>query len=96
MKFNELGLTEPILRAINIEDYNAPTPIQMEVIPKFFKNSDIIGVAQTGTGKTAAYILPILQKLAEKNKCTEQKCFPNLIIVPTRELAMQIVEKIKV
>ena len=96
MKFNELGLTEPILRAINIEDYNAPTPIQMEVIPKLFKNSDIIGVAQTGTGKTAAYILPILQKLAEKNKCTEQKCFPNLIIVPTRELAMLIVEKIKV
>ena len=96
MKFNELGLTGPILRAIDSEGYNDPTPIQIAVIPKFLDGHDIVGIAQTGTGKTAAFVLPILERLVKKDKRNESKCFPVLIIVPTRELAMQIVDKIRV
>ena len=96
MKFNELGLTGPILRAIDSEGYNDPTPIQRAVIPIFLDGHDIVGIAQTGTGKTAAFVLPILERLVKKNKRNEPKCFPVLILVPTRELAMQIVDKIRV
>ena len=96
MKFDELGLTGPILRAIDSEGYDDPTPIQIAVIPKFLDGHDIVGIAQTGTGKTAAFVLPILERLVKKNKRNEPKCFPVLIIVPTRELAMQIVDKIRV
>jgi ATP-dependent RNA helicase RhlE len=96
MKFNELGLTGPILKAIDYEGYDTPTPIQVAVIPKFLNNHDIVGIAQTGTGKTAAFVLPILERLVKKDKKNESKCFPVLILVPTRELAMQIVDKIRV
>ena len=96
MQFNELGLTGPILKAIESEKYNVPTPIQMAVIPKFLNNHDIVGIAQTGTGKTAAFVLPILERLVKKDKKNESKCFPVLILVPTRELAMQIADKIRV
>ena len=96
MNFNNLGLSAPILRAIAYENYNKPTPIQLAVIPKFLNNNDIIGIAQTGTGKTAAFVLPILERLTKKNTKNIEKTFPVLILVPTRELAMQIVEKIKI
>jgi len=96
MNFNDLGLTAPILRAIAFEKYTQPTPIQIAVIPKFLNNSDIIGIAQTGTGKTAAFVLPVLERLVKKNKKNLEKTFPVLILVPTRELAMQIVDKIKI
>ena len=62
MKFEELGLTSPILRAIDSEGYSEPTPIQVAVIPKFLEGNDIVGVAQTGPGKTAAFVLPILER----------------------------------
>ena len=96
MKFEELGLTSPILRAIDSEGYSDPTPIQVAVIPKFLEGRDIVGVAQTGTGKTAAFVLPILERLVKKVKRNDSKCFPVLILVPTRELAMQIVDKVRV
>src|SRR6056300_467763 len=95
MNFNDLGLTAPILRAIAFEKYTQPTPIQIAVIPKFLNNSDIIGIAQTGTGKTAAFVLPVLERLVKKNKKNLEKKFPVLILVPNRELDMQIVDKIK-
>ena len=95
MKFEELGLTSPILRAIDSEGYSEPTPIQVAVIPKFLEGNDIVGVAQTGTGKTAAFVLPILERLVKKVKRNESKCFPVLVLVPTRELAMQIVDKVR-
>ena len=95
MKFDELGLTSPILRAIDSEGYDTPTPIQVAVIPKFLDGKDIVGIAQTGTGKTAAFVLPILERLVKKDKRNESKCFPVLILVPTRELAMQIVDKVR-
>ena len=66
MNFKDLGLSGPILRAITFENYNKPTPIQISVIPKFLNNDDIIGIAQTGTGKTAAFVLPILERLIKK------------------------------
>ena len=95
MDFNELGLTGPILKAIASENYDKPTPIQNAVIPKFLNNHDIVGIAQTGTGKTAAFVLPILERLIKKNKKNPPKSFPVLILVPTRELAMQIIDKIR-
>ena len=95
MDFSELGLTGPILKAIASENYDKPTPIQSTVIPKFLNNHDIIGIAQTGTGKTAAFVLPILERLIKKTKKNPPKSFPVLILVPTRELAMQIIDKIR-
>jgi len=95
MDFHELGLTGPILKAIDSENYDKPTPIQKAVIPKFLNNHDIVGIAQTGTGKTAAFVLPILERLIKKNKKNPPKSFPVLILVPTRELAMQIIDKIR-
>ena len=68
MKFEELGLTSPILRAIDSEGYSEPTPIQVAVIPAILEGSDIMAAAQTGTGKTAAFVLPILERLVKKLK----------------------------
>ena len=95
MDFNELGLTGPILKGIASQNYDKPTPIQNAVIPKFLNNHDIVGIAQTGTGKTAAFVLPILERLIKKSKKNSPKSFPFLILVPTRELAMQIIDKIR-
>ena len=95
MDFNELGLTGPILKGIASENYDKPTPIQNAVIPKFLNDHDIVGIAQTGTGKTAAFVLPILERLIKKSKKNSPKSFPVLILVPTRELAMQIIDKIR-
>ena len=84
MKFTELGLDEDILKAVLDNGYDEPTPIQAETIPGVLEGKDIIGQAQTGTGKTAAFGLPILQNVDLDN--------PNIqaiIISPTRELAAQ-------
>ena len=93
MTFNELGLIDPILHALNDEGYTQPTPIQEAAIPILLKGGDLIGCAQTGTGKTAAFAIPILQQLsflATKGQTTKDiKC---LILTPTRELAIQIGE----
>ncbi len=90
MTFKELNLIEPILKALQKKKYTNPTPIQEKAIPQVLQNKDVLGVAQTGTGKTAAFSIPIIQKLANK-KSNNIKC---LIVTPTRELAIQIKENI--
>ena len=93
--FENLGLAEPILKAISAEGYTTPTPIQTKVIPALIKGLDIIGIAQTGTGKTASFVLPLLhQFVLQKRKKTPGTC-QVLILSPTRELAAQIVDNIK-
>ena len=93
--FNDLGLAEPILRAVSAEGYKTPTPIQAQAIPPLMKGQDVIGIAQTGTGKTASFVLPLLHQIAErKRRCMPRMCNA-LILSPTRELASQIVENIR-
>ncbi len=93
MSFEKLNLIEPILRALKHEGYTTPTPIQAQSIPILLQGKDLLGCAQTGTGKTAAFAIPILQLLHEKNiHETGQKTIKALIMTPTRELAIQIDE----
>ncbi|MDR3328232.1 MAG: DEAD/DEAH box helicase, partial [Prevotellaceae bacterium] len=95
MSFQILGLIEPILKAIKEEGYTIPTPIQAAAIPIVLKGLDLLGCAQTGTGKTAAFSAPILQLLSQKNTQYERKRkIRSLIVTPTRELAIQIGESI--
>lgn len=88
--FSELGLAVPLLRALSAEKYSEPTPIQAQAIPLLLEGGDLMGLAQTGTGKTAAFALPILQRLAELKKRPESRRPRALILAPTRELAIQI------
>jgi len=95
MTFTDLGIIEPILKALKIEGYTHPTPIQEQSIPILLDKKDLLGCAQTGTGKTAAFSIPILQQLYLTNP--NQKEFRKtkaLIVTPTRELAIQIAESI--
>ncbi len=89
--FNDLGLIEPILKALQEEGYTEPTPIQAQAIPHLIKGRDLLGCAQTGTGKTAAFAIPILQELHEKGP-QAKRAIRTLILTPTRELAIQIGE----
>lgn len=89
-KFSDLGLPEAILRAVSAEGYSNPTPIQAQVIPAMMKGRDIIGIAQTGTGKTASFVLPLLQQIHAVNRKPAPKSCTTLILAPTRELAAQI------
>jgi ATP-dependent RNA helicase RhlE len=88
--FSELALSEPLQRALAAEDYRTPTPIQAQAIPHLLAGRDLLGVAQTGTGKTAAFALPILQRLAERRAAPAPKSPRALVLTPTRELALQI------
>jgi ATP-dependent RNA helicase RhlE len=91
MTFEKLNLIEPILRALKTEGYTGPTPIQEKAIPVLLEGKDLLGSAQTGTGKTAAFAIPILQLLAGKlNPVGVRKQIKALIVTPTRELAIQI------
>jgi ATP-dependent RNA helicase RhlE len=93
MSFENLKLIEPILRALKTEGYTTPTPIQEQAIPILLQNRDLLGCAQTGTGKTAAFAIPILQLLyQDRLNHKEQKTIKALILTPTRELAIQIDE----
>ena len=93
MAFKKLELIEPILKALEDEGYTTPTPIQQQSIPLILEKRDLLGCAQTGTGKTAAFAIPILQLLyAEKKNETGRKQIKVLILTPTRELAIQIDE----
>jgi ATP-dependent RNA helicase RhlE len=93
MSFENLNLIEPILKALKTEGYTTPTPIQEQAIPYILQHRDLLGCAQTGTGKTAAFAIPILQLLfLDKQKHKEQKSIKALILTPTRELAIQISE----
>ncbi|HWJ29463.1 MAG TPA: DEAD/DEAH box helicase, partial [Flavisolibacter sp.] len=91
MLFEQLGLTAPLLKALQKEGYTTPTPIQAQTIPQALKGNDILGLAQTGTGKTAAFALPILQ-LLDQQQYKGYKHTRALILTPTRELAVQISE----
>ena len=90
MKFNDLNLSDPILRSLKDQNYKKPTPIQAEVIPAVLNNSDIMAAAQTGTGKTAAFVLPILSKLSNPKYKYKGHQLRALIVTPTRELAAQV------
>jgi ATP-dependent RNA helicase RhlE len=93
MLFKDLSLIEPLLRALETEGYESPTPIQEQAIPPVLQGRDLLGCAQTGTGKTAAFALPILQKLHEERTSSAQgRKIRTLILTPTRELAIQIGE----
>jgi len=93
MTFKELGLAEPILKALQTEGYTHPTPIQEQAIPILLKGKDLLGVAQTGTGKTAAFGIPILHHLYEGISLSQNKRkIKALVVTPTRELAIQIGE----
>ena len=91
MTFKDLQLSEQILEAISYMGFENATPIQEKAIPTILKNNDLLACAQTGTGKTAAFVLPILNKLIDKNTSETN----TLIVVPTRELAIQIDEQIQ-
>ncbi len=92
MHFESLNIIEPILRALKEEGYTTPTPIQSEAIPVVLKGSDLIGCAQTGTGKTAAFAVPILQQLFDRKTFEKKRRIRSLVVTPTRELAIQIEE----
>lgn len=95
MSFDEFGLSEPITRAIAQENYVTPTPIQTDAIPLVRAGRDLIGIAQTGTGKTAAFALPILDRLAADPKPLEKKTCRVLVLSPTRELSGQILDSFR-
>ena len=90
MKFSELPLDERLQRAIVDANYTAPTPIQEKAIPPVLEHKDLMGIAQTGTGKTAAFALPILQNLLQGGDSKGQKPIRVLVLLPTRELAIQV------
>ena len=92
MKFQDLGLSEPLLRAIGEKGYTDPTPIQQQAIPPVLEGRDLQGCAQTGTGKTAAFTLPMLQLLAAEPAPKGRRPIRALVLTPTRELAIQIDE----
>ncbi|MGO1121099.1 DEAD/DEAH box helicase [Rhodovibrionaceae bacterium A322] len=93
--FESLGLAEPLLRALSAEGYSNPTPIQADVVPTMLAGEDLVGIAQTGTGKTAAFTLPLLHKIAQQQPKRHPKSCGALILAPTRELAAQIAESIE-
>ena len=90
--FSQLGLAEPLLRALDSKGYSEPTPIQREAIPALLEGRDLLGIAQTGTGKTAAFALPSLHRLAESPVARPRAGCRMLVLSPTRELAAQIAE----
>jgi len=95
MQFRSLDIIDPILKAVEEEGYTTPTPIQAEAIPIILKGTDLLGCAQTGTGKTAAFAIPILQLLSAQSAFIKRKKIRSLIVTPTRELAIQIEESFK-
>ncbi|MDQ0086897.1 ATP-dependent RNA helicase RhlE [Paenibacillus anaericanus] len=96
MTFNELNIIPEILKALSKENYTEPTPIQEQAIPAVLEGRDLLGCAQTGTGKTAAFAVPIIQLLSEQQRKTNAvRRIRSLILTPTRELALQISDNIK-
>jgi len=98
MQFTDLGLAEPLLRAVREQGYDTPTPIQAQAIPQVLKGGDLLGGAQTGTGKTAGFTLPMLHRLAaqpQKKDARGRVAIRALILTPTRELAAQVEESVR-
>ena len=94
MSFNSLGLADTLLKAVSAQGYTTPTPIQKKVIPIILEGKDVLASAQTGTGKTAGFTLPILQILTTGQQLRNRP-IRSLILTPTRELAAQIFENVK-
>lgn len=95
MQFDDLQLIEPIRKALREEGYTTPTPIQAQAIPALLAKKDLLGCAQTGTGKTAAFAIPILQNLSQDQQKSPRRDIKALILTPTRELAIQIEDSFK-
>lgn len=93
--FKTLGLAETVLRAVVAEGYDTPTPIQSKAIPPVLEGRDVVGIAQTGTGKTAAFVLPLLSRLADLGGTAKPKGTRVLVLTPTRELAAQIHDAVR-
>jgi ATP-dependent RNA helicase RhlE len=94
-QFSELGLAKPLLKALTAEGYERPTPIQAKAIPSVLAGRDLLGIAQTGTGKTAAFALPILHRLNADRRPAPRRGCRALVLSPTRELASQIAESFR-
>jgi ATP-dependent RNA helicase RhlE len=95
LSFNNLQLIEPVLKALGDEGYTEPTPIQQQAIPVILQQKDLLGCAQTGTGKTAAFSIPLLQLMHQRQQGNGPRRIKALILTPTRELAIQIGESIQ-
>ena len=95
MSFETLGLSQPVLQALALKEYTQSTPIQAQAIPILLKGKDLLGIAQTGTGKTAAFMLPSIDRLTQSNKRPQPRTCRMLVLAPTRELASQIAESAK-
>jgi ATP-dependent RNA helicase RhlE len=95
MLFSDLKLSPNILKAVKDEDYKKPTPVQAEAIAAILDGCDILAKAQTGTGKTAGFMLPTLQLLAKTPPAKQKRRIRTLILTPTRELASQVGESVK-
>jgi superfamily II DNA/RNA helicase len=93
MSFEHLNLGESLLRTLRDEGFETPTPIQLKAIPKILQGCDLLASAQTGTGKTAAYLLPILCRMLRPSSHPHKKGPRVLILAPTRELAMQVAQE---
>ena len=92
MSFESLGLSQPVLRALALKEYATPSPIQTQAIPTLLKGRDLLGIAQTGTGKTAAFMLPSIDRLRAATRVPRPTSCRMLVLAPTRELASQIAE----
>jgi ATP-dependent RNA helicase RhlE len=92
MSFENLGLSQPVLQALALKDYTQSTPIQEQAIPVLLQGRDLLGIAQTGTGKTAAFMLPSIDRLVASDKRPQRGTCRMLVLAPTRELASQIAE----
>ncbi|HET6629563.1 MAG TPA: DEAD/DEAH box helicase [Woeseiaceae bacterium] len=94
MTFQSLGLSAELLRAVSAQSYDTPTPIQRQAIPAILEGGDVLGIAQTGTGKTAGFTLPLLQRLFAKERPSGPRPIRALILAPTRELAAQVQQSV--
>lgn len=92
MSFESLGLSQPVLQALALKEYTTPSPIQAQAIPTLLQGRDLLGIAQTGTGKTAAFMLPSIDRLTKSDKRPQPRSCRMLVLAPTRELASQIAE----
>ena len=92
MTFETLGLSQSVLQARELKGYGQPTPIQTQAIPLVLEGRDLLGIAQTGTGKTAAFMLPSIDRLTASGKRPQPRTCRMLVLAPTRELASQIAE----
>ncbi|MEO7635044.1 MAG: DEAD/DEAH box helicase, partial [Sphingomicrobium sp.] len=93
--FADLGLSQPVLAALASKNYTIPTPIQAQAIPTVLSGRDLLGIAQTGTGKTAAFMLPSIDRLVASGKVATSARCRMLVLAPTRELANQIADSAK-